>query len=60
MSNRTMVESIYVGEFLHRTINEVWDLLEYLSGKTYEWERIREIPSLDSLIYIANRGQVTQ
>ena len=60
MSNRTIVESIYEGEFLQRTINEVWDFLDYSSGNTYEWKTIREIPSLDSLIYIANGGQGTQ
>jgi len=49
-----MVESMCTGEFLCKNTNEVWDFLEDLSYKTYEWETIREAPSIASKIFMDN------
>jgi len=53
MNTTTMVKTMCSREFLCKNASEVWHFLEYLSGKTYECETIRETPSFNSLISIA-------
>ena len=52
VSTRTMIESIYKGEFLCKNVNQAWDFLEDLSGETYQWETIRQAHSIASKIFL--------
>ena len=58
MSTRTMVESMCGKEFLCKNANKAWDFLEDLSDKAYEWETIREAPSIASKIFTDNEGKL--
>ena len=58
VSTRTMVKPICGGEFLCKNANEAWDFLEDLSYKTYEWETIREAPSIASKIFMDNEDKL--
>jgi len=58
VSMRTMVESMCGGELLCKNTNETWDFLKNLGNKTYEWEIIREAPSITSKIFMDNEGKL--
>ena len=57
VSNRTMVESMCGGDFLCKNANKAWDFLKDLSGKTYEWETIKEALSIKTKIFIDHGGK---
>ena len=58
MRTRTMVESMCGGGFLYKNANKAWNFVEDLSYKTYEWEIIREVPSIASKIFMDNEGRL--
>ena len=59
MSTKTMVESMCGGKFLCKNANEAWDFVEDFNDKTYEWETIKEAPSIASKIFMNNEGKLS-
>ena len=58
VSPSAMVESMRGGEFLCKNANEVWDFLDDLNDKAYEWETITEVPNIASQIFMDNKRRL--
>jgi len=59
MSTRTKVEYMYGKSFFVRMLMKLGIFFEDLSDKTYEYEKIREAPTITSKIFMDNEGKLT-